>query len=148
MWYNLCMTKLQNTKTHKHCPKCDVLKIRSDFHKDLSRKDGVGAYCKECKRSITDSWRKNNPEKINSSSIWYRRKVSYGVTKEDYEKMLVSQNNECAICQTPVSYESAVDHDHLTGQVRGLLCRLCNQGLGLFRDNKDFLKKAIEYLDK
>ena len=78
----------------------------------------------------------------------------YGVTYEWYQQTLSRQNNVCAICKQPETavirgkvIAMPVDHDHKTGKARGLLCTKCNQGLGLFRDNKDILQVAIQYLD-
>jgi hypothetical protein len=78
----------------------------------------------------------------------------YGITLEWYRNTLAKQNNVCAICKQPETavirgkvIAMPVDHDHKTGKARGLLCTKCNQGLGLFRDNKDILQVAIQYLD-
>jgi len=88
-------------------------------------------------------------------TIWLKKK--YGITLEDYNKMLESQNNVCMICGKNETHKHnisskyvdlAVDHDHSTGKVRGLLCTYCNVGLGAFKDNKELLQKAIEYLNK
>ena len=78
---------------------------------------------------------------------WSRIKIRYGITKADYEKMLFVQMGLCAICLMKPKNKLHVDHDHLTGKVRGLLCGNCNKALGLLRDNTDFLSKAIEYLN-
>jgi hypothetical protein len=64
--------------------------------------------------------------------------------------MLEEQDNKCAICKSDNLMHRTkwhVDHCHETGKIRGLLCTLCNVGLGSFKDNKEFLKCAIEYLD-
>lgn len=76
------------------------------------------------------------------------RKRSYGIEWEDFEKLWESQNQSCAICkkQFNSTSEACVDHDHVTGDVRGLLCNQCNNGLGRFFDNIDYLKRAVEYL--
>jgi len=78
---------------------------------------------------------------------------SYGITESDYTEMLVSQKGVCAICSKPetafrngVPLQLSVDHCHKTNAVRGLLCTLCNRGLGLFKDNLAFLKRAYDYL--
>jgi hypothetical protein len=71
----------------------------------------------------------------------------YGISVDDYETILLKQKNGCAICgQIPTNKKLTVDHDHKTGQVRGLLCSLCNMGLGLFKDNVSRLATAIQYL--
>jgi len=79
---------------------------------------------------------------------------NYGVTYEWYQETLAKQNNVCAICKQPETaiirnkvIAMPVDHDHKTGKARGLLCTKCNRGLGLFRDDKDILKAAFDYLN-
>lgn len=74
-------------------------------------------------------------------------KKDFGITIEDYDKMFKKQKGLCAICGLPENkIRLSVDHCHDTGEVRGLLCGSCNRGLGLFRDNCELLKKAINYL--
>ena len=95
---------------------------------------------------------KTNP--IQSRRSWLKRK--YGLTPEKYDDILLSQNSACAICHTKDSGSRAwhVDHDHscCPGRnscgkcVRGLLCNLCNTGLGYFRDNPKSMERAIAYL--
>ena len=77
----------------------------------------------------------------------YRLKKSFGLTLDDYEKMLALQKGVCAICgQRDEHFSLAVDHCHVTGRIRGLLCSQCNRGLGLFRDSIESLRAAINYL--
>lgn len=75
-------------------------------------------------------------------------KKKYGLTMEDFAAMIVAQGNACAISKTPFGPGSkiCVDHDHVTGRVRGLLCDSCNKGLGAFSDEVERLQSAIAYL--
>lgn len=79
-----------------------------------------------------------------------RRK--YNLTQADYDALLLNQNGVCAICQRkPDEIKTqwptlAVDHDHTTGKVRGLLCNLCNTGLGFFQESPDLINAAGRYL--
>jgi hypothetical protein len=83
-------------------------------------------------------------------------KHNFNITAADYDLMLTNQNKGCAICKKEISHKHqngknaklAVDHCHLTGKIRGLLCGNCNLGLGNFKDNIGLLKLAIEYLGK
>jgi hypothetical protein len=77
-----------------------------------------------------------------------RLKKRYGLTLAQYNDMLASQGGVCAICrrQCESGRNLAVDHDHRTGEVRGLLCRLCNQAIGQFRDNPITIWRALEYV--
>ena len=71
----------------------------------------------------------------------------YGVSLDEWEEMYDQQLGRCAICRQIFADEGPhLDHDSSTGQVRGLLCRLCNVGLGHFRENPNYLNQAIQYL--
>lgn len=77
---------------------------------------------------------------------------TYGITGDDYRRLMVLQQGRCAICgRVPRSRRLAVDHDHKTGAVRGLLCASgdhgCNKGLGYFNDDVEILRRAVAYLD-
>jgi hypothetical protein len=91
---------------------------------------------------------KNNPRKMLAKHL--KRKFAMDV--EVYEKLLEVQNNTCKICGCVFLGRKingpCVDHDHCTGKVRGLLCRLCNSGLGGFRDNIGIILRCIDYLEK
>jgi|ERR1017187_7892677 hypothetical protein len=95
---------------------------------------------------------KHDPnKKVRRRKYEYEKK--FNLTIEQYDEMLRQQDYKCAICRrdTPNKKQNthwAVDHDHTTGKVRGLLCQNCNQGLGKFKDNKILLEEAIKYLQK
>ena len=137
------------------------------------RKDSV--YCsKSCGRSHyyrrhkprlraqQNEWRENNREtyragakkyyKKNRESILAReRKRNYGISEEEYNALLEKQRGRCAIClgdstRNTRTWSFHVDHDHATGQVRGLLCSSCNLGLGHFGDDPIRLQAAAKYL--
>lgn len=85
--------------------------------------------------------------------------LNYGLTIEDLHRMYAACNGTCPICNNamelfretvanPPRYYTCVDHCHLTGKVRGLICFACNVGLGMFRDNTDSLANAINYLNR
>lgn len=78
--------------------------------------------------------------------------VRYGITLETYRALEQSQNHCCKICgkhKTDNRYGILdVDHDHKTGEIRGLLCNNCNRGLGSFKDSQTNLLKAIQYLKR
>lgn len=81
---------------------------------------------------------------------WSRRLVhTYGISAVDYNKMFRDQNGVCAICERPpVDIRLAVDHNHASGRVRGLLCNPCNLVLGMMDDKHERLLKAYQYLKK
>jgi len=71
----------------------------------------------------------------------------YNLTLEQIDEILVSQDHKCGLCGRSLKeMKRAVDHDHKTGKVRGILCNRCNLGLAMFLDNADLLKVAINYL--
>lgn len=75
-------------------------------------------------------------------------KQRYGIDVEHYNLLLSNQGGVCAICKQECSTKRrlAIDHDHNTGFIRGLLCRACNVGLGFFRDSALLLQRASEYV--
>ena len=92
---------------------------------------------------------RKSPKRIKTAadkSAWFLKK--YGLTPTDFEQMRQSQGGKCAICGVIPKGRLAVDHCHATGEVRQLLCSTCNSGLGMFKDNKEFLKSAISYLER
>lgn len=87
--------------------------------------------------------KKKNPDKYHDRNLRHR----FGITLFEYQKLLKKQRGVCWICKKkPGRKRLAVDHDHKTGKVRGLLCAHCNQGLGLFNDSIKLLKQALRYL--
>lgn len=78
------------------------------------------------------------------------RKRSFGVEDGDVETLLKQQGGRCGICGTdnPGKHDFALDHDHATGAIRGMLCHRCNGGLGMFRDDPTVIEKAIAYLKR
>lgn len=73
----------------------------------------------------------------------------YGIQPDDYDKIYAAQDGKCAICRraTGLTRRLSVDHDHATGKVRGLLCRVCNDMLGHARDDIEFFARALQYLN-
>lgn len=140
----------------KICRLCEKLKplSRFSYRKDSKK---LRTECKDClnKRRKEQkgymSWHKKNKHIIKHHSKKAGLKRHYGLTVEDYDLMVKSQNNRCLICKTkePNNHGTlCVDHCHKSGAVRGLLCDKCNRGLGFFDDNLIVLKKAVKYLEK
>ena len=102
-------------------------------------------------KKYQQQWRKRNPEKSKHHNL----KKQYGIGLEDYEKMAADQGGLCAICKQPemtIDKDGAprsmpVDHSHVTGKVRALLCTSCNRGLGFFKDSPGLLIEAAKYLE-
>ncbi len=102
-----------------------------------------------------EAYRKKNEEELKAKGRKQHLKKKFGLTIEEYNKLLKKQNGVCVICgkKEIVKWKGilkslAVDHNHKTGKVRGLLCYKCNIGIGFFQEDILILKKAIEYLEE
>lgn len=150
---------LMLTLSFKRCSCCGEVKPTTEFTNlnIKGKKWGFHSYCKECKNKKYKKYYLDNPEKCKKLVRNRILKNRYGLTTEDLEKMLRDQDNKCAICGRELFLHGAsvdknkiacVDHNHETGEVRGLLCDKCNRGLGYFKDNTDYLLSAVSYLKK
>lgn len=150
----------------KTCRDCEQEKPLEEFYKNKNyRKDGRDISCKVCRRQQAREYRDNNLEVVKARNREYSRKrygwkpaqsgktnrertlAKYGLTVEDYEEMYSRLNGTCPICDKEFD-RLVVDHDHKTGNVRGLICRACNRGLGMFGDDLLILQKAYNYMVK
>lgn len=149
----------------KICKNCNQKLEITDFPKNKNKKDGLSVYCKRCcsKRTLECRYRKqglnlpykeirpnkkhNLPYKSNTPEYRKHHHLvnNYSITLEDYNIMVVGQKGQCLICKKSDEV-LCVDHDHVTGQIRGLLCVSCNAGIGYFQEKSDLLLKAITYL--
>jgi hypothetical protein len=105
----------------------------------------------ERRKELNKRWRENNPEKVKEMEKKSLLKNNYNIDINDYNNMLTLQVSGCTICGKSITENGkalAVDHDHETGAVRGLLCNSCNTALGLFNDNPELLRKAADYIEK
>lgn len=127
----------------KRCNRCGIEKPVEDFYRDNRKVDGRQGYCKLC-----DKLRRRDPgnSERNKRSAWLSKLKQFGITEDDYEHMFEKQMGLCAICHKPDNIRLAVDHDHDTGKVRGLLCKRCNMGIGLLNDDPDIVTSAALYL--
>lgn len=134
------------TTCEKRCTICGEVKPFSAFSM-VSGRYRQGR-CRECNRTYTKNYHAANRERHSAYDRAYRLRKRFGLSVEEYDRILESQNAGCAICGQSCSTGKglAVDHDHETGRVRGLLCRRCNQGIGLFADDAEMLRRAGEYL--
>ena len=105
------------------------------------RKDQVYCRSKCCDRASSN--RTGAALRHSRRRNWKSRGIK--ITDVQYEQMVRGQASMCMICQSQIS-SLCVDHDHITGKIRGLLCSHCNMGLGNFSDNPIFLRSAIKYL--
>lgn len=103
------------------------------------------------RKEIEARYRKKNKEAIRLANVRHK----FGLSAEQYNKMIVDQNNLCFICKKPETktykgkpYALAVDHCHTTGKIRKLLCHNCNVTLGRVEDNTEILENMIKYLQE
>jgi len=154
----------------KKCSKCRQSKPYDEFHLSSNSPTGRTGYCKSCVKAYGKRrYKRKTPtnglcrvcgvqpkdrKRAICKSCVYKERISsqYGLTIEQYNLILVSQGNVCAICNA--TGPLCIDHDHsccpgihTCGKcIRGLLCRNCNTGLGLLKDDPQRLSKAIDYL--
>lgn len=133
----------------KRCRDCQKVKDIDDFHKNNQLPNGEPR-CKECRNAAHRAYMASNPEKARAKR--YRDNLRKALGDENgetlYARLHEAQSGLCAICGAAAQTGARlnIDHDHLTGAIRGLLCRSCNWGLGHFRDNVETMAAAIDYL--
>lgn len=125
---------------HRYCPDCGETKPLVEFPRSRNDSGGHGRYCKPCHNARGVE----SKQRLHGGTREYHLRRRYGIGQADFRKMLWAQGGVCDICGAPDPQH--VDHDHRTGEVRGILCFNCNGGLGQFRDNPEFLAGAITYL--
>lgn len=158
------------------CSNCGLHKKATAFYKDATKveRNGVGGRCKVCEkerratperveygvryrrakgvppRKPPAPWGEEDKKKYHRLYAIQRR---YGVSPEEVERLLEEQGGRCAICLEEVKVggrdkeSMVIDHCHTTGEVRGILCRSCNGGIGFFRDRREVMARAIAYLE-
>jgi hypothetical protein len=131
-------------KVQRFCKKCGEYKCVSEFHIKTSKIETQYRFNSPCKKCSA----KQKSQQINKD--WMLKK-KFGITKKQYDQMLIDQEYSCKICKKHIdefSKDLAVDHCHATNKVRGLLCSPCNTGLGFFRDDVNLMQAAIDYLNQ
>ncbi len=120
----------------KICLECNKPKDKKEFRRISRGKETTQPYCKDC-RAYKEFVR--------------GLKRNYNMTPEQYEELLINQNDRCACCakhKSEFKRRLHVDHNHITGQVRALLCTLCNPLVGFAKENINRLEMTITYLKK
>lgn len=127
----------------KRCRNCEKIKPKDEFHRATNKRGYLHfqSDCKQCQKGFMRRW---------------RLAAHYGMTVEDYDRLLELQGGVCALCGNPPAEDESlsVDHDHscCPGEktcgkcVRGLLCALCNRGLGYFKESLSTMERAIDYI--
>ena len=150
------------------CRICQTEKEPSEFGRCKTKPSGLDTRCKKCLAVYLKDWKRKNPDKMRAiyeryearlrdNGTWHKRgrercwkhhvKVQYDMSPGDYDRMVLLQGGECALCHRRPK-RLFVDHDHITGKVRALLCPSCNSGLGHFGDDPRMLREAARFVEK
>jgi len=152
---------MSKSKTKK-CTKCGKVKLLCEFHKHKNHsKDGLHSWCKSCKSIL----RNKNYYQSNKIKLALKRKqyykthkqeaknnyllLKYNISLKQYNDMFNKQQGCCIVCgrhQSECVHTLVVDHCHLTGKIRGLLCNRCNLVIGFIKDNSKLAIAIANYL--
>lgn len=147
----------------KVCTKCKIEKTLEEFHVNNRRKDKRNGVCKDCKNAYS----RNNFKRYPSSQKEYRSeylkpryskessrerhlRIYYNLTQDQYDELLRKQSGCCAVCRKPAEHfkhRLAVEHDHHTGEIRGLACGSCNRRIIGRHRSPDIFYNAAKYLE-
>ena len=137
----------------KVCNVCFQSLPYEGFNKKKNSRDGYKHQCKSCTSKANSNRYFSNLDVRRQKQKETQRRFTakkFGLDGEDLSALYEKQNSKCAICGITEEEHGkylAIDHDHATGNVRGLLCMACNTGLGNFKDSLDYLRMAIKYLE-
>lgn len=150
---------------NKICSRCRASKQLQEYYRNKSYKNGRYSICIECCKKISRDLYRSDPNKLKArrdkshikhptSRANTLMKHKYGITFDEFEKMLKKQNGVCGICGLPETRKHqsgtlkklSIDHDHKTKIVRGLLCSACNHAIGLLKENVKIIENAALYL--
>lgn len=134
--------------------RCDCKKCRKEKIPKRDRETKRCSYCNEIKPNTSEYFYTISRGGLRSQCIQchsnyqkeYKLMKNYNLNLEEYNEMCIQQEFKCQICNK--KKKLYVDHNHQTGEVRGLLCDLCNRAIGLLKENEDSLINAISYLKK
>jgi hypothetical protein len=130
----------------KQCSRCHQSKPVREFGKRERLLGGYRSACKDCERPYNRQYNQSavGREVQRRSKL----KATYGITPEQYAALLKKQGGRCALCKRrPGQRKLAVDHDHISGKVRGLLCIGCNTGLGALQDDPTLIRLGAKYVE-
>jgi hypothetical protein len=132
---------------------CKESKPKAEFRtRGGSQKHLLKSRCNTCLYKEHKKWTESNEEVVReyrAKDKWTLKKrcARHNISVGEFWALFDNQDGSCAVCDTAlVAEDSAIDHNHSTGEVRGILCKPCNRGLGLLKDNPENLFRAYEYL--
>lgn len=157
-----CKTSYIANLKEKKCSSCETVYDITDFSSVKASFDGKNSICKYCVNNRWSAWylqkievnRKNNvaanmkfsKTDLGMEAAFQKRLKKYGLTEKLFLNLFEKFDGKCHCCKERIATD--IDHDHQTGEVRGILCNSCNSGIGLLGDNLVGLQKALQYLVK
>ncbi len=132
-----CIRRIDPNRSEKKCSRCQETKPIAEFFRSKRRADGRDVYCKRCKVEVN---RSGQPARYD----WHLRK-QFGITLADKDLIITDQKGQCPLCRRGLS-SPVVDHDHITNEVRGVLCRNCNTWLGAIEADPERVDRTLKYL--
>lgn len=131
------------------CRKCGIEKPITEFWLKKGNRSGHHNECKVCFENRRRAYRKARPDIALNQSLRDR----FGITLDEYKQKLLQQKGVCAICGKPETLtfkgklrSLSVDHNHITNQIRGLLCDSCNKVIGFAKEDISILESTVRYL--
>jgi hypothetical protein len=144
----------------KYCTRCKEIKSLSEFFKSNRSKDGFYWTCRTCTNEVNGIWASKNQKDAKRIASGAARRAhvrrKYNLTDAEYKELVVAGKGLCSACKSPEIithkngkvWELCVDHDHVTGKVRGLLCHACNRAAGAINDDPARLRQIADYLEE
>ena len=132
---------------------------RAEYFQEYRRRPEVRAKQKERNRTFCANnpercreyrkrYNQKHPDKVRAGQRRRKLRHLYGIEEHDYQRLLQEQGGRCAICGGQDEQHLSVDHDHSTGEIRGLLCRQCNLVIGNAQEDPNILEASMRYLEK
>lgn len=135
--------RLRDSGVPRICARCKKTRPSTDFGR---------TYCRKCESKRRAAYESQSGEYRQAYARAYYLKKTYGITVEQYEAMLGAQGGGCAICEVAEGDSKGrrlfVDHNHVTGEIRMLLCARCNFAVKGLADDADWGRKVIEYVER
>lgn len=140
MTYSSLMTKTARVGDTKTCTHCGEFKPLDEYDRNKGNRDGRASWCRACTRALNAGWQRTPEAKAKRARDHLRR--AYGLTSEEHASL---KSQGCAACGV-MGRKLVVDHNHTTGQRRGLLCYPCNNALGQLGEDPRRFEALLKYL--
>lgn len=134
----------------KVCNLCGELKPREDYY-EIKNTSRVSGRCKECVALASKEFKEKNPFRNSEANHKSHLKKTYGLTIEQYNELKEKQNHSCFVCgrhESELERRLAVDHNHKTREIRGLLCNYCNHRIVGKHTDGDLLRQIADYIEQ